>query len=356
MAKKIPVGLFSCISILSLFFSSCVTVSGDLRAGVTGGTARVMPEWVRDPYTRYDRQAYIAERGSGNSREAAESSAYGNLAAFFGQSVQLEQRVTESYQEAVRGGVTAGWSVNTDVDTMVARSAGLDNLIGAEIGGVWDNGYEYYAVAILNKARATQIYSDIIKSNQGMIDNLLTIPQAERETLDGYARYRFAATVADMTMPYVHMISVMGGQAVQGFKRGDDYRLEARYITQAIPVGISVRNDRSGRIEGAFAKAFSDLGFRSGGSNSRYVLDANIVTSPVNLSGNQNVFTRIELKANLTDTMFRTVLMPYDFNSREGHLTQSEADNRAYAAAERRVNEEYAKLLDAYLSGLLPRR
>jgi hypothetical protein len=121
-------------------------------------------------------------------------------------------------------------------------------------------------------------------------------------------------------------------------------------------VGLAVRNDMSGRIQGAFAKALSDLGFISGGTNSQYMLEVVISTTPVEIAGNPNKFTRIELKADLRDTRAGTVLLPFDFNSREGHSTQEEANNRAYIAAERKINQEYSKLVSDYISQLLPRR
>ena len=315
-----------------------------------------MPEWVRDPYTRFDRQTTIAVIGSGSSREVAERIAFGNLVAFFGQSIEFDEVITERYQEAVRGGAAASWSVNTEVDTLIARYARFDSLIGAEIGDIWSDGTSYFAVAILNKARAIQIYSDIVRSNQRMIDNLLNIPAAERNTFEGFARYQFAANVADMTIPYANLLSVIGAAPLQRVRTGNDLRLEALGITRAIPVFLRVQNDNTGRIQGAFARALSDLGFQSGGNNSRYMLDVNVINTPVEIAQSPHRWTRIEVSANLVDTTFRTVLLPFNFNLREGHTSQGEADNRAIMAAERRINQEYAGLLDNYLSRLLPSR
>jgi len=341
---------FICILILPLIFSACATTASPAAAG-----ARGMPEWVRDPYTRFNRQTTVAVVGNGSSREFAERSAFGNLVAFFGQYIELDERITERYEEAVRGGATAGWSVNTEVDTMIARYARFDSLIGAEIGDIWNDEVSYFAVAVLDKARAIQIYSDIIRSNQRMIDNLLDIPRAERNTLEGLARYQFAANIADMTAPYVNLLSVIGGPA-QAFKTGDELRLEALSITRAIPVNLRVLNDSAGRIQGAFARALSELGFQSGGVNSRYILDVNINNSPVELTGSPHRWARIEVTANLVDNALGTVLLPFNFNLREGHSSQPEANNRAVMAAERRINQEYGRLLGDYLSRLLPAR
>jgi hypothetical protein len=183
------------------------------------------------------------------------------------------------------------------------------------------------------------------------------MPAADKNSLDGFARYQFAATIADVTFSYGNLLSHIGAPLfAQSLKKGDDYRLEAQNITKTLPVAIAVTNDKSGRIQGAFRKAFQEIGFRTGGNNSRYVLTVDIVTSLADLPNQQNKFTRIEMTANLTDTSVNAVLLPYNFASREGHTTQSEADNRAYAAAERKINEEYAKILDNYLSQLLPKK
>lgn len=310
------------------------------------------PNWVRDPYSKYNKQVYIAAVGMAGSRVAAEKNAIGNLIAIFDQSIKIDEKVSTSYQEAVKNGVIANWSENTAVYTTISVSVGMHSLIGAEIGDVWNDGKNsYYAVAVLNKAKASQVYSEMVTSNQAMIDSLVNIPPEEKNTLNGFARYQFAATVADMTTIYMNLLSVIGA-ALPSLKSGDDYRLEASSIIKAIPVGIRVHNDKAGRIHGAFAKAFSDLGFLSGGNNSPYLLEVNIIPTPAVYPSNYK-YTRIELKADLKDAKTGTVLLPYNFNTRVGHVSQEEADNSAYVMAEREINKEYTKLLNKFLSRLL---
>jgi hypothetical protein len=352
LSKKASLFLF-CLLGFTLVFLVCA--STDTSGGITSGlrSTSAEPPWVRDPDTKYDKQSNVAAVGSANSREMAEKSALGNLVAIFGQNIQVDEKVSSSYNEAVKNGVTAYWSDNTAVDTAITTSAGMNSLIGAEILDRWDDGINFFAVAVLNKAKTIQIYSGIVRSNQAMIEKLTNIPLEEKNTFDGIARYQFAATVADMTVPYVNLLSVIGG-ALPAFKRGDDYRLEAANIYKAISVRINVYNDKAGRIQGAFARALSDLGFASGGSNPPYLLDVDITAAPVVVANNTFKYTRIELKAELKDAKTGIVLLPYDFNGREGHTMQEEADNRAYMTAERKINAEYAELLNNYLSRLLP--
>ena len=341
-----PRKIFTCLIIFSLAFASC--------AGSPSGRATATPDWVRDPYARYNRLQYVAAVGNGNNRQEAELNALGRLVAEFGQDIQVDDRLSTSFQEALRGSV-AEWTEVTTAETVIALSAGMDTLIGAEIGEVWSGGDSYYVAAILNKQRAIAVYTDMINANLSMINNLTNMTEAEKNTLTGFARYQYAATIADVTVSYWNLLSVIGGNA-QNFRRGDEIRLEAVNIIRTIPVGLTVQNDRANRIQGAFARALSGLGFRSGGANSPYTLNVNVVISPVDLSGNPNRFSRIEVNSNLIETNSGTVILPYNFNIREGHTSQSEADNRALAAAERRINNEYANLLNEYLSQFIPGR
>jgi len=314
------------------------------------------PAWVDFSDSVYDSSNYVTAVGNAANRDMAEKNALANLTAIFGQSIKADQTITNTYQEAVKNGVTTGWTDNTAMDSTIKTSASMDTLIGAEVKEVWyDSKGTYFAVAVMEKAKTAQIYNEMIKANQSMIANLVTMKDAEKNSLEGFSRYQFAAAVADINITYGNVLQVIG-YPVTGLVKGDSYRLEAKNITKAIPIGINVKNDKSGRIQGAFAKAFSDIGFRSGGNNSRYILNVDITVSPVDLPNNTNKFARIELGANLIDTNGNAVLIPYNFSSREGHTTATEAENRCFLAAERKINEEYKDLLTDYLNQMLPKK
>jgi len=331
---------------------------GPAAQGPIVNTGRNKPAWVDSVDSVYGRARYVAAVGFAADRAMAEKNALGNLVAFFGQSIQADQTITQTYQEAIKNGVTAGWTDNLAVQNTIRTSASMDTLVGAEIKEVWLDSRRntYYVAAVMEKARTAQLYTEMIQANQNIINNLVAMSPSEKNSLEGFSRYQFAATIADINISYGNLLRLIDAAVPAGLVKGDEYRLEAQNITRAIPVGVTVTNDKSGRIQGAFAKSLSDLGFRSGGTNARYVLRVNITVSPVELAGNANKFARMELSANLTDTSSGSVLLPYTFNNREGHTTLSEAENRTYAMAERKINDEYTKLLNNYLSQLLPKR
>ena len=187
-----------------------------------------------------------------------------------------------------------------------------------------------------------------------MIDNLINIPAGQKNTIEGYMRYQFAGTVADINVSYVNLLRLIDATP-PAQKPGNDYRLEAQEIVKTIPISITVKNDKAGSIQGAFAKCLNELGFRSGGTNSRYVLQVDVTVSPVDLPGNKNKFARIEISANFMDSSVKSVLLPFNYNTREGHLTETEAVNIAYRKAGEYIEAEYKGVLSNYLSQILPK-
>jgi hypothetical protein len=315
------------------------------------------PAWVKKPYSVYREDLFVAASSGGSDRKQAEKNALGALIAIFGQSVQTDFKSVTSYSEAISKGAVQFSSENTSIQDAIKTSSEMDALIGAEIGDVWfSNKNEYYAVAILEKAKAAALYKDMISSNQRIITDLVTLSDEEKYTLNGYSRYQLAATIADVNQVYANVLAVVENTSARGnLKKGDDYRLEAANITKTIPIGVTVLgNDQSDRIKGAFAAALNKQGFRSGGTNSRYMLDVRVVLSEVQNPNQQNKFVRYEVDAKLTDTRDASVLLPFNINGREGHLSLPEAENRAIAGAEKKINDTYGKQLSEYLSKLLP--
>jgi hypothetical protein len=321
-----------------------------------------MPAWVIDVDSVYSRTQYVAATGFGRDRMTAEGNALAALISFFGQTVHVERTAVSFYQQAIVNGIMDGWIDTAEMRSNIRTTAIADNLMGVEIKEVWfDSVDTYYAVAVMEKARAVQIYSDLIQANLNIIDNLTIMTTDEINSMEGVIRYRFAAVVADINAYYRNIVLLSGGVVPDAIFDGDYYRLLALNVIRTIPVNITVTNDRNGRIFGAFAKSFTDWGFEAADAqtdiaNYRYALNAYVTLSPVTLPGNPNFFSRVELAVTLVDTRENRVLLPYNFNNREGHLSQTEADNRAIAAAERNINAEFAALLSGYLSNLLPKR
>jgi hypothetical protein len=160
--------------------------------------------------------------------------------------------------------------------------------------------------------------------------------------------------VADINVSYGQVLRTIGVTPPGEITDGRGFLIEAANIAGAIPVSVHVTGDRNNRVRDAFARIFAEQGFRSGGVNTLYRLDAELMLTNVGSTSPATVFVRYEINANFIDSETSTVLVPYNINGREGHRNEEEAINRALVIVERRINEEYSRLLSDYLFRLMP--
>jgi len=317
-----------------------------------GGT---QPRWVNDPYAVYARDRYFAAVGSAENRDEAQKKALAALVAIFGQSVRSDFTAVTMYTEAVHRGIVTV-SEKTSVRDEVSTAASMDTLIGAEIGNIWDNGRgTVYAAAYMEKAKIISIYSDLIMLNNHNIELLTTMSDTEKNTLDGYARYKLAALISTINSNYSNLISLAGGStAALNIRSANFFNLEASNIIKNITVAINVNNDVSNRIQDAFASALTAEGLRTRGNNPLYTLEVRQDMSEVTFPNNSYIYCRFTVSANLVENATGAVLFPFNFTDREGHTTYANAWANALTLIERTIAEKYPDALREYLASLLP--
>ena len=349
-------GVIACLAGIALL-ASCASGGGTMMSpaspaagGQQGGRE---PEWTRTRvHPNYGTQTYLVGVGQGNTRQAAELDAIRQLVNIFGVTVQADTRIADAFR-GVEGG--AG-TYSTEQSNQISLAAGMDNLIGAEIGDRWDDGRTaFYALAVLNRANATRTYTDMIRDNENQIATLTNISAAEKNTFGGFSRFQFAAVLAERNANYAAVVAETSGNRPQ-VTSADDLKREAAGIANSIPIGIRISGDSNQLIQAAFAAAFTEIGFRTGGTNSRYVLNVTVAVSETTHPNPQFKFAQMQLTANLTDTQGNNVLLPYSMNFREGGANFGTASQTAFRVAVRQIGEEYADKVFGHLSNLLPKR
>lgn len=337
------------IGALSLFVS-CTTNQNVKKS------TNLEPKWLMNPRLVYDEVQYISAVGSGLTKDIAEKSAFTSLVAIFGQRIQGETTVNERYTEALKkGAITV--SEDTDLSKTITTSVDMDFLVGAEIKDLWFDGVKtYYAVAVMDKIKATILYSNLIEANEQTITQLTDVAQSEKNTLDSYARFDFARSIALANEDFTRVLSVINSAAGMSKKASirssASLKLDCVAIAQAIPIYVEIVNDTDGRISSAFKSILSNQGFKMGGENSPYAVQGVLDLSPVEFSQNENKFSRYIIKASLLDSSSGKILMPFSVDGREGHASQEEANNRAIKKASQRIESEFGIAFGSYLTQL----
>ncbi len=312
------------------------------------------PLWLENPREVFPEARYLSAVGYGVDRETAEKNALGQLVAIFGQTVSGETVVSSRYTEAVRAGkilVEEG----SAVQQAVTSSWEHETVIGAEIRDTWfDGNRTTYAVAVMDKSRAMVQYSELIESNESAIRKLTAVPSDQQYTLESYARFDLAVSIAETNAGFLSILSVVSPGAAaarrSSMRPPEELRLQCRTIAEHIPISILVENDRDDRIRGAFAAVVSDAGFKVAESDTRYSIRAVVRFSEADLPRNPNKFVRYQVDAALSDSEKELSVMPYNITGREGHATVEEAEQRAVRAAEKKIRSGFAERFIEFLS------
>jgi hypothetical protein len=323
--------------------------------GPVVNTNRTRPVWVNSPEAAYSRNSYVAAVGSGSNRDQAEKSAFTALSSIYRLSLQADQTITNSYQEMVKNGRTADWYEGVSLEESIRTSTAMD-LVGATIRDVWSDGSLFYALALMENAQTARLYAQMIRDNQRIIDTLTDIPAARRNNMDGLARFQFAITLAEANKVFANVLSVIGAPVPAEMQQSEDYMLASAAIIRAMPVSVIVEGDRDNRVRSAFTEALAAVGFRAGGNDSPYRIQARLSFAEVQLPNQQNKFVRYTLDGNFVDQVAGETLFPYNVNGREGHLSISEAEVRALRAAEAKIKDDYATTLSSFLAQLVPKK
>jgi hypothetical protein len=314
------------------------------------------PVWIDAKASVYNKSEHLSEIGIDTRQDGADQKALAALTAVFGQSVEAQQKLSSAYNEAVKAGkVTTSESVS--MQESIKTSAQLSSLVGVSIADRWYDGKStYYSIAVMDNAKAIQVYTSIINGYNETIDVLTNIPTAEKYSFDGYARYKLASIIADGNQEYVRALVYLGATP-PNVKRSADFLSEIKNIAAEIPIFVNVSGDVSNRIKSALTKVITSQGLQGGTLSSRYVLNCNFSLSDANFPNNPNKFARYLVEGSLIDTTSGNELLPYKLDGREGHTTIEEARNKAVAAAEKKIGDAraadgFAKKLTSYLESL----
>ncbi len=324
-------------------------------AGTASRPSSEPPLWLSNPDLVYPSTRYVAAVGSGTDLEAAEKSALSSLAGIFGQSVSGDVTVSSRYAARMANERILETSSVSSISEKITTAVKMDTLVGASIKETWTDtsGRYVYAIAVMDKAETSVLYSELIRANDSLLETL-----SERQGLSGFAEYsrlRLMAETAEATEALINVLAVVNPAQAAAMRASrtstETYRMRLASAAAAISISINIENDRLNLLTQAFSDVLSGAGFRAASSAERanYALDGTLFFQEVEMTQNSFTFSRGVLNASLADSETGEALLTFSASAREGHNSLSEAENRAARTLASRVKQEFADSLDAFL-------
>ena len=180
---------FVIIQLLSLV--SCA--SAPPKSNVS--TSTDLPEWINNPNSIYPDSRFIVGVGSGDTRQAAEKDAVGNIAKVFQSAITVDQTLIENYLE-VEGtdNNSASFSSQMLNRTSVSSQQELKNIKIDKVHFSSTDGL-YYVLAYLDRAETAMLYEQDIKANDGKIVEYYNNYESTPNKLTKYANLSKCKTI-----------------------------------------------------------------------------------------------------------------------------------------------------------------
>jgi len=240
----------------------------------------------------------------------------------------------------------------------LTSTSAVSGLIGLQIESWANPKGRSYANARMNRAECSARYSAMIRENEKVIGGLMEEAERTPRTFEAFQMLNIAHSFAVVTDNLHALLTVLDPSAISrrpSYGSAEAVKNLAQSAGRSIVVTVKVNGDNSGRIEKAFTESLNSRGFRTAaaGDNS-YVLSASFQLEGVDIANPNNYkFARYILNYSLKDRGGVELFSASD-NGREGHLTESEARQRAVRAAEQAIaSTGFAVNFDAFFASLL---
>ena len=349
------------IAALTVLFISTVFIVAS--CATAGGTQKgETPRWVYDLKAVYPDNEWLAVIEQAGSRQNAEAAAVDALARIFRTDVV---GVTNAYQEFAQTVTSAKKkkiaSLNESHESRafaqdVAIAATVSGLIGVVTESAQDHNGIWWAVARMNRAECAAVYEKTVRENEKIIADLRADAKQHPGTLDAYTDLRFAVVVAQVTDDLQSKLAILDKNAARrgvSYGNTDALRAEALTVARSVAVDVQVNGDTSGRLANALTAFFTKQGFRTG-PGGEYTLSAEYTAESVDLPNNRGYqYVRYVFQTTLRDRAGKDVFA-WSQTSREGHISEADARQRALRSAETDVAEgSFALAFKACLDSLL---
>lgn len=340
-------------SIIIVFFCLIVLQSGSFLYAAKKEKVNI-PDWINTPSSVYPNSEYITYVGSGTDRKAAELEALKGIASVFGQSIKTETNASSRMVQAKLNGLIANSEIST-IDQSVKKVVDVDMLIGVEIANFWfDEISTWYAIAVLDKKKASILYQDMVMKNIKAFNSLVKKIDKNDYSFDTYALYDFAEDISKENEKLLQRLIVIDSDSASNLKKqtiaSKEVHVKKMNLAKELPIYIVIENDVDGRFEEAFYQAINSVGFRATLDGSvRYVLYAKFDFSRSDTSDKKTIRCKYNGETFIVDTMTGHQIIPYSLSGRESQVDFNEAKDKAVKKIIQKITSEYPDAMEAFL-------
>jgi len=344
--------MFKRISYQFLTIITCFVLLG-CTSHTTTTESKKRAAWIDNPYKLYPKEMYIVGIGSGATREAAKNNAIGNVSTVFQSKVDVERRLIEKYKEIGDEKETElTQSIKMLTSTDVRSTQELKNIKIAESYYDKKEGI-YYVLAYLDRSETSLIYRAEIEENN---DAILKYYNKFKESRDKFTKYSYinkACEIIAINEALIKQLNVIKGGAAEFIQEISSAELinERQNLLKTIIVNIEVNEESEPKLKDYLQEMVAKFGFQIGNENPCLTIKGTFNIEDIDLKrGDKMKFVRWKLTIDLIDNINGVQMSTFSEQGREGHVTYSEARERAMRVVREKILTNFYQKIDKYLS------
>jgi len=310
-----------------------------------------MPEWVNNPHELYPEDQYIVGVGSGDTRQAAEDDALGNIARVFKSKIKVDRTLIENYLEDEKSGDISGSTQITQrsrVSTkMQLKNAKIDKSYFSPSEGV------YYVLAYLDRRETANLYRKDILQNQDKISEYYQKFKQEKNKLHKFAYINKAVALSDMNalLNEKYQILTKGGHVPPEIERSTLIK-ERNDLLDKITVNFQAIGNPPQEIRDYLQEVIGKVGFKTVEGPADFTIKYSFDINKSNLRRKNIVAFNWKLTVDVLDNINHYSLKTFNIAQRTAAISKGEARARIMRNAKKALNKKFLRLFTQYLTTL----
>lgn len=323
--------------------------------------AEKQPVWITNPASLYAEREYLVGIGEADTPKAAEDSAYGAIARIFKAAVDSRTTELEKYlQTESKGKTDIQRQVAIEEMTKVTSEKVLENV---KIAERWQDKTtaRYYALAVINRSHAAAVLTERISSLDKEAKGLLKTAGETGDKFEKIRSLRKAIKVLisrEMYNTDLRVVNPAGKGIASSINLADITSELETYLSKEFNVYVTVAGDNSSAVRKAVVEGLNREGF------SVLRKESEAITVDLLIIGEVSLW-----KADIPDPKWKYMRWCSDFQlidakngktigkisraGKEGHLTLSEAENKAMRIMQKEIVSAISSQLANFIYGEL---
>jgi len=318
--------------------------------------AEMKSDWVDGKSISYPEKQYLIGVGYGNTRETAERNSYVAISKIFSANITSISKDYEKYSQVQsKGHNETKDEIKVEQFIEITTKRVLENVTIAE---TWFDSKEkvYYVLAVIDREKAGNSIKEQIRSLDSQIEEMI---KKSRESTDKIQKIKNLKSATKCLIQReacnanLRVINLLGKGIDSPFNLAGVYNELTYFLKNDFSIGVEVTGEKGGSVEAAIIEGLNKQGLFivKKGQSEDLIVKGEIEFNEAYIHNPMFKFVRWMANFKLIDKSNDRVIGSINRSGREGHLTVTEAKERALKTMQEDIVNEVSRKLTEFLYG-----